>query len=301
MELRHLRYFVSIAEAGSFSAAASQLHISQPPLTRQIQQLEDILQVTLFERLPRGITLTQAGETLLTEARNILSLLEQAVHRTQESDKGQLGKLEVGIFGSAIYGVIPSIIREFRSTHPNVEVVLHNMERNAQLKALRERRLTVGFNRFFGGEHGLKCEKVHSENMNIAIYGQHKLSGRVSVKLKDIDQETMVLYPRTARPSFIDHLQHLFQKSHIQAKLIHEVDDVTTAIALVSSGMGITVVTESACNLRLPNVEYIPLEIADISAFDLDIIYRENDTSPLLQEFLETVRKYRDHLKNNQN
>ena len=292
IEIRHLRYFVAVAEAGSLSAAAARLHISQPPLTRQIQQLEDALQVTLLERLPRGVSLTAAGETLLIEARNILSLLQQAAHRTQQADRGQLGRLEVGIFGSAIYGVIPSIIRAFRRSHPNVEVILHNMERSAQLKALRERRLTVGFNRFFSDEPDLKWEKVHSENLNIAIYGQHPLSGRSSLTLNDIDGESLVLYPKNARPSFIDYLKQLFQEYGVHPALIHEVDDVTTAIALVSSGMGITVVTVSACNLRLPNIEYIPLSIGDISAFDLDIIYRADDQSPLLRAFLGTVREH---------
>jgi DNA-binding transcriptional LysR family regulator len=292
IDIRHLRYFVAAAEAGSLTAAAISLHISQPPLTRKIHQLEDILQVTLMERLPRGIALTVAGETFLAEANNILSLVEQAALRTQEADKGQLGRLDVGIFGSAIYGAIPTIIREFRRAHPKVAVALHNLERHAQLKALRERRLTVGFNRFFSDEPGLTWETVHSERLNIAIYKQHSLNGKKMLKFDDIAGQTLILYPKNARPSFIDHLQKLFQKQQIEPGLIHEVDDVTTAIALVSSGIGITVVTESACNLRLPNIQYIPLEPSAIAIIDLDIIYRSDDRSPLLHAFLRTVHKH---------
>lgn len=292
LELRHLRYFVAVAEAGSLSAAASRLHLSQPPLTRQIKQLEDLLGAQLFERQARGIALTGAGETLLVEAKNVLALVEQAAHRTQQADKGQLGRLDVGIFGSAIYGVIPSIIREFRNSHPCVEIELHNMERAAQIRALRERRIIAGFNRFFGDEPDLKWEKVHNEHMYLAVYNQHLLAQKKNVTIKQLNGESIVLYPRNPRPSFIDHLNRVFDAQRIQLKQVYEVDDVTTAIALVSAGMGVTIVTQSACNLRLPNIEYIPLKLSDISAFALDIIYRRNDTSPLLNEFLTTVRRH---------
>lgn len=290
IELRHLRYFVAVAEDGTLRGAAERLHVSQPPLTRQIQQLEGFLEVKLLERKPRGIELTVAGKILYEEAKNILSLVEQAALRTRRAEEGQLGRLDVGIFGSAIYGAVPTIMREFRATHPDVEVILHNLDRPGQIKALRERRLTVGFNRFFGDESGLSWEKVHSERMNLAIYLEHRFAGKSSISLTEIGREPLVLYPRKVRPSFIDYVQKLFHEQGITPRIAHEVDDVTTALALVSSGMGLSLVTQSACNLKLPNVEFIPLEHSDTGEFDLDIIYRSDDTSPLLKAFLQTVR-----------
>jgi len=293
LELKHLRYFVAVAEAGSISHAASVLHISQPPLTRQIQHLEDCLEVQLLERKPRGVALTVAGESFLIEAKNILSLIEQAALRAKQAAGGQIGRLDVGIFGSAIYGIIPEIIRAFRTERPGVEIVLHNMERTAQIKALRERRLSVGFNRFFADEPDLVWERVHSESMNLALYKEHPFTAKKSIRLAEIANEPLILYPKTARPSFIDYLLKIFHKEGISPNIAYEVDDVNTAIALASSGMGLSIVTESACNLKLPNICYIPLEFADITPFDLDIIYRREDNSALLKAFLNTVRAFK--------
>lgn len=296
LELRHLRYFVAVADAGTFRGAALQLHVSQPPLTRQIQQLESLLDVTLFERKPRGVELTSSGQILYEEARNILYLVDQAALRTRQAEEGQLGRLDVGIFGSAIYGAVPTIIREFRANHPRVEIILHNMDRPEQLKALRERRLTVGFNRFFGDEPGLSWEKVHSERMNLAVYLDHPFARKATISLPEIGTEPLILYPRKVRPSFIDYVQKLFHEQGITPNIAHEVDDVTTAIALVSSGMGLSLVTQSASNLKLPNVGYVALEYDDTGAFDLDIIYRSDDASPLLKTFLDTVRGMRNQI-----
>tara|TARA_R110001592_G_scaffold363372_1_gene686030 strand:+ start:140557 stop:141477 length:921 start_codon:yes stop_codon:yes gene_type:complete len=296
IELRHLRYFIAVADAGTFRGAALQLHVSQPPLTRQIQQLEGVLEVKLFERKSRGVELTAPGEVLYEEANNILALVDQAALRTKQAGEGQLGRLDVGIFGSAIYGAVPTIIREFRATHPKVEIILHNLDRPGQIKALRERRLTAGLNRFFGDEPGLSWEKVHSERMNLAVYLDHPFANRSSITPSEVGHEPLILYPRKVRPSFIDYVQKMFHECGITPNIAHEVDDVTTAIALVSSGMGLSLVTQSASNLRLPNVGYIPLEHNANGEFDLDIIYRSDDSSPLLQTFLETVRALRSEI-----
>jgi DNA-binding transcriptional LysR family regulator len=296
IEFRHLRYFVAVAEAGTYRGAAQRLHVSQPPLTRQVRQLEEALEVELFIRKPRGVELTDAGAIFLEEARNILMLMEQGAVRAKLADEGQLGRLDVGIFGSAIYGAIPTIIHEFRKQHPKVEVILHNLDRPAQLKALRERRLTVGFNRFFGEDPDLQWEKVHSESMNVALFDQHPLASRKQLKLADISNEPLILYPRTVRPSFIDYMTQLFQKQGITPNVAHEVDDVTTAVALASTGIGISLVTGSACNLHLPNISYVPLAKSEGAVFDLDMIYRKEDVSPLLKTFVATVRSIREQL-----
>ena len=298
LDLKQIKYFVAVAEAGSISQAASILHISQPPLTRQIQQLEDSLHVLLVARKPKGIELTLAGQAFLVEAKNILSLIDQATRRVRQVAEGRLGRLDVGIFGSAIYGIIPEIIRTFRSERPDVEIVLHNMARTAQIKALRERRLTVGFNRFFSDEPDLKWERVHSENMYLALYKEHPFASKKTISLKEIADEPLILYPKTARPSFIDYLLKIFHKEGISPNTAYEVDDVNTAIALASSGMGLSIVTESACNLKLPNIFYVPLEFADINPFDLEVIYRKDDDSTLLTSFLDTVRDFRNTYDN---
>lgn len=158
MEFRHLRYFIAVAEEGHIGRAATRLHISQPPLTRQIQQLEEELDVQLFTRTPRGMELTPAGELLLHEARNIRAVVEQAAERTQRAGQGKLGRLDIGIFGSAILDTIPAMLLTFRSAFPDVKVVLHNMSKDAQIAALRQRRIDIGFNRFIE-----PCDDIVSE------------------------------------------------------------------------------------------------------------------------------------------
>lgn len=296
IEFRHLRYFVAVVEQRSFRGAALRLHVSQPPLTRQIHQLEEALGVGLLIRKPRGIELTDAGSVFFEEARNILLLIEQAATRSQLAGQGQLGRLDVGIFGSAVFGTIPTIIQEFRRRHPNVEVVLHNMDRVDQVKALRERRITVGFNRFFANEPDLSWEVILSERMSVALHHQHRLAGAANLTLSQISGEPLVLYPRTPRPSFIDQMLRLFHKQGLTPQVSHEVDDVVTAVALVSGGIGLSLVTESACNLKLPGVVYIPLRPSEGASFDLCMIRRTEDESPLLEAFRSTVHDLRDGL-----
>lgn len=296
VELRHLRYFVAVVEQGSFRAAALRLHVSQPPLTRQIQQLEEVLGVPLLVRRPRGVEPTSAGLLFFEEARNILLLIEQAANRARLAGHGQLGRLDVGVFGSAVFDTIPRIIQAFRDHFPRVEVVLHNLDRTGQIRALRERRLTVGFNRFFDHEPDLSWEVIQTERLNVALHHAHPLAQHPQLGLAQIGTQELILYPRTPRPSFIEQMLRLFHRKGVSPHVIHEVDDVVTAVALVSSGFGISLVTDSACNLRLPGVVYVPLRSEDRATFDLCMIHRKDDESALLQAFLKTARDMRGSL-----
>lgn len=293
IEFRHLRYFVAVVEQRSFRGAALRLHVSQPPLTRQIHQLEEALGVQLLIRKPRGVEPTDAGRVFFDEARNILGLIDQAASRAQLAGNGQLGRLDVGIFGSAVFGAIPLIIQAFRERYPQVEVVLHNLDRAGQIRALRERRLTVGFNRFFENEPDLSWEVIQTERLHVALHYAHPLADSAHLSLAQIGDQPLILYPRTSRPSFIDQMLRLFHKQGLSPRVIQEVDDVVTAVALVASGLGLSLVTDSACNLSLPGVVYVPLQIKDRASFDLCMIRRSDDDSALLQAFLTTVRSMR--------
>ena len=136
MELRHLRYFVCVAEEQNLSRAAKRLHISQPPLTRQIKALEEDLGTVLFERTRRGMVLTDAGRVFLVEAERVLNLVDQARARTRRAGAGAAGRVDIALFGTAIFGAIPQLLRAYRDAMPDVEVVLHNMAKLEQLDAL---------------------------------------------------------------------------------------------------------------------------------------------------------------------
>ena len=291
VDIRHLRYFEAIVRKGSFRAAAEELNISQPPLTRQIQYLEEIIGTSLLTRRSQGVVATAAGTALYTEAKNILNLLESACANASLIGSGQLGRLDVGVFGSAVLDIVPRIVAAFRKRFPQVEVILHNMDRETQIKALQERRITVGFNRFFLDHPDLMWEPVVQEKMLLAVPAGHLLAAHASVSFADLTGEPLILYPRTNQPGgFANYLLRLFHNAGFEPNIVQTVDDVMTAVAFVSSGLGLTVGVASSQNLQLPGVTYVPIAEADDTAMELRMIYRASEESPLLEEFLETVR-----------
>lgn len=293
MDLRHLRYFVAVAEEQNIGRAAARLHISQPPLTRQIQQLEEELGVTLFNRTPRGMELTQAGQLFLEEARNIRSLVEQATERTQRAGQGKLGRIDVAIFGSAILDAIPKLLLAFRTRHPDVKVVLHTMTKAEQIAALRQRRISVGFNRMLAPLDDLETRQVTTEKLLLAVRADHPLARQASIAFAELRDHPLVLFPTGGRPSFIDKVIGLCSERGFQPQISQEVGDAVTGVALVAGGFGVCLVPESATTLQFPGVVYAPLSDTPPNFFvDLSCVYRRDDSSPILAAFLNTVADY---------
>lgn len=293
MDLRHLRYFVAVAEEQNIGRAAARLHISQPPLTRQIQQLEEELGVTLFNRTPRGMELTQAGQLFLEEARNIRSLVEQATERTQRAGQGKLGRIDVAIFGSAILDAIPKLLLAFRTRHPDVKVVLHTMTKAEQIAALRQRRISVGFNRMLAPLDDLETRQVTTEKLLLAVRADHPLARQASIAFAELRDHPLVLFPTGGRPSFIDKVIGLCSERGFQPQISQEVGDAVTGVALVAGGFGVCLVPESATTLQFPGVVYAPLSDTPPNFFvDLSCVYRRDDSSPILAAFLNTVAEY---------
>ena len=292
IEMRLLRAFVSVAEQKSFRGAALKMHVSQPPLTRHIQQLEEALGTTLFLRNARGVELTDAGALYYEDAKHLLALNGEAAERALLAGQGRVGRIDIGVYGSAMFDIIPKIIREFRSRHPRVEVAMHNMGRDSQTKALRDRRISVAFNRLFADEADLRQEVVLTERLHFALPSQHPLAARAELGLKDVVDQTLIVYPHISRPSFVDYVLRLFHQLGIRPGTIQEVDDLSTALSTVASGFGVTLATDSACNLRLPGIHYIPIRKSDKAVLDLTIAYRAGDSSTLLATFLEVVRGF---------
>lgn len=292
MDLRSLKYFVAVAEERNIIKAASRLHISQPPLTRQIKQLEEELRATLFIRTPRGVELTDAGETLLIEARNLITLAELAAERTFRAGQGLLGRIDVGLFGSAVFGVIPKILLAFRQAYPNVNMVLHNMNKVQQYEALRQRRLTVGFNRLIEPMEDIAWEKIIDEDLFVAVNKSDPLAKKKQIPWSELAHHPLVLFPSGSRPSFIDRVLELCREDGFLPKVVQEVGDAVNGVALVASGFGLCIVPDSATNMHIPGVVYRPLIRNPPPQVDLSCLYRANDESPILREFLGIVRTF---------
>ncbi len=291
MEFRHLKYFLVLAEELNFSRAAEKLFISQPPLSRQIQQLEEKLGVKLFIRRSKGIELTEAGKQFRIEAEKIVALTSRSIERTQMVDKGALGRLDIGVFGSAVFNIIPTLLQQFRTDYPEVSISISTLSKTEQIAAIREGSLTIGFNRFYPEAVGIQVERVLSERIMLAVPGDHALATHQKVALKSLAKEQFILFPSKPRPSLADEVLMLCRDSGFTPNVVQETEDVVTSIALVSLGFGVCCVPESTVNLKLPNVAYIPL-YSPTPKIDLDCVYRKDIDSTILDAFLAIVRDY---------
>jgi LysR family transcriptional regulator, benzoate and cis,cis-muconate-responsive activator of ben and cat genes len=299
VDLRHLRYFIAVAEEENIGRAAARLHISQPPLTRQIQQLEEELGATLFIRTPRGMELTQAGELFLAEARNIRALVDQATERAQRAGQGKLGRLDVAIFGSAILDAIPKLLLAFRNRYPDVKVVLHTMTKGEQIEALRQRRISVGFNRMLPPLDDIGVSQVATEGLVLAVHADHILARQTRIRFAELEHYPLVLFPTGARPNFVDKVIGLCSECGFQPQIAQEVGDAVTGVALVAGGFGVCLVPESATTLQFPGVVYRQLVETPPNFFvDLSCIYRKDDKSPILSTFLETLEAFKNEASN---
>jgi DNA-binding transcriptional LysR family regulator len=292
LNLRRLRYFVAVAEEANIRRAASRLNISQPPLTRQIHQLEAEVGTALFQRTRKGVRMTNAGQVLFEEARSILLLETRALERTKAAGLGQSGRLDIGLFGSSILAV-PQLLHTFRTQYPGVEVIAHAMNKEKQLEALYDRRITVGFNLLGLKLAGIANEKIRSEPLMLAINETDPLSKRSSVSLKQISDRPMVIFASGPRPNLMDMIFALCLEEGFQPTISQEVVDSVTAVALVAAGFGVSVVPATVAQLSLPGVVFRRLDKSPPVTVDFNCIYRRDDASPILQALLQTIRSMR--------
>ena len=292
MDLKDMRYFLAVAEERNFSRAAERLHMAQPPLSRQIKALEDEMGAPLFVRTAKGVDLTEAGQTLLAEVPNLLLLAERAKDRTRRAGEGLTGQLDVGLFGSGVLDVIPRMLARFHAERPEIRIVLHNLTKAEQLQALRERRISVGFNRLVPLEPDLVVETVLREPLVVAMHESHPLAARQRIRIPDMRGEPIILYPNVPMPGLAQEVAEAFRQERTTLKVEQEVEDVLTAVALVASGFGMAVTTQSASSLRLPGVVFRPLSSRYLRDLELSCLYRRADPSPVLAAFLKVVHDY---------
>ena len=292
MDLKQMRYFLAVAEERNFTRAAERLHMAQPPLTRQIRALEEDIGAALFVRTTKGVGLTEAGQALLAEVPNLLALAQRAKERAVLASEGQSGRLDIGIFGSGVLDVIPRILARFHAERPEVRIVLHNLSKHEQVQALRERRISVGFNRLVPREDDLAVEEVLRESMTVALPAHHRLARQASVSIPDLSEQPMILYPRLPVAGLAQQVMQAFNREKSVLQVEQEVEDVLTAVALVAGGFGACVTTASTASLQLPGVVYRPLVSKHLREIELSCLYRQSDDSPVLAAFVAVVREF---------
>lgn len=292
MDLRQMRYFLALAEERNFTRAAERLHMAQPPLTRQIRALEEELGAVLFLRTTKGVELTEAGLALLDEVPNLLSLAQRAKERTVAASQGLSGRLDVGIFGSGVLDVIPRILARFHAQRPEVKIMLHNLTKTEQIEALRERRISVGFNRLIPPEDDLVVETILRESMMVALPEAHRLVKKKEIAIADLSDQPLILYPRLPIAGLAQQVMQAFNREKAVLRVEQEVEDVLTAVALVAGGFGVCVTTASTASLRLPGVVYRPLVSKHLREIELSCLYRQSDESSVLAAFVAVVREF---------
>jgi DNA-binding transcriptional LysR family regulator len=289
MELRHLRYFVAVAEELHFHRAAARLHMSQPPLSQQIRALEGELGVLLLRRNRRRVELTEAGQAFLGEAREILGRVEQAGDLARRVARGEVGKLSVGFVGSAMYATLPEILRAFRRQHPQVELQLRPFPTAPQLKALRDGRVDVGFLRPPVEPAGLEIETIERETIVVALPADHRMAGAKSLRITQLRDETFVLLARTESPGVYDSLAMTLSELAGNPRAVQEADDMQTLIGLVAAGIGVALVPVSVSTLERPGVVYRPLT-ERAPTVELALAWRSGPVAPVVDAFLTVAR-----------
>lgn len=291
MNLRQLKYFIAVAEELNFGRAAARLHISQPPVTRQIQQLEADLDAQLFLRTPRGVELTSAGALFLDEARNIVALLNQATDRVKRASAGTLGRLDVAIFGSAIMGLIPRIILDFKRQCPDVTVALHNLNKLQQVEALNNRTIDVGFNRMMAPVPGLTIQEIARETLFVAVSQHAPLAQRDHLDFAELAHHPLILFPASRARGFVEKVTGMCHEAGFAPDVAQVVGDAFSAMALVASGFGLCLVPESVIEVKMPGVTFLPLtSLPRDATVDLSCIYRQDDPAPSLRNFLRVAQ-----------
>lgn len=292
VELRHLRYFVTVAEELHFSRAAEKLRMAQPPLSQQIRQLERTLGVRLFERDHHTVTLTNAGQVFLKDARAILEQMERAIVRVQDAQQGLTGHLEIGFIRgtSAVDAIIPDILQTYRQRFPDVQVRLREMLPQDQVQALQERKIKVGFLARTQELPGtLAAESIQRIPFVAVFPEQHYLASQPAIALEDLANEPFIFCHRQASSFLYD---RIIQLCGFSPHIIQEISDLRMLLGLVAANMGISVVPASAATLRNRGVVYRPLAgLADDIAIETIMVWRQQDSSPVVQQFLTSARE----------
>ncbi len=285
MELKQIASFVAVAERLSFVRAAEALHLSQPALSAQIQQLEVDLGVRLLERNRRVVRLTDAGSVFLLEARDLLARAQAAGDRARKAAHGEVGRLRIAFVFSAALEVVPQIVAEFRKEHPGVRLDLVNLRTVNQVQGLLDESLDIGFLRLPTSHPQLKITIIHREPFAAILPPGHPLGAVRRFSLSRLRDEPFVSYGREWAPGYFDATMRMCAQAGFSPHVVQETSEMYTAIALTAVGVGVAIVPRSVLSAHAHNVVVRPLP-ASLGVSEIGVATRAAEPSALVRAFV---------------
>ncbi|BDA69498.1 LysR family transcriptional regulator [Rivularia sp. IAM M-261] len=291
IELRHLRYFLAVAEELNFGRAAERLNITQPSLSRQIQNLEKELEIILFERNPRQLKLTAPGQIFLTEAEQILLRFDQGIRVIKRASRGEIGQLTVGFQGSSVYDIIPISIKVFRERFPEVDIIMQHMTTSEQVIALSENNLDVGFVTPPITDANLEVEILLQEPLVLALPENHPLAAHSEISIAALADEPLILASRDRGCGLHEQIFDIYQKAGVHPNVVCAAKEMQVMLGFVAAGIGISLLPSHVKNFQRTGVVYRVLNPeAPITA--LGIAWKSENIIPVVLAFLEIVRSF---------
>jgi len=294
MELRHLRYFIGVGEEQHFGRAAGRLRVAQPALSRQIKDLEGELGFALFDRLPRGVRLNEAGKLFLTDARRILKDIDEAKLRAERIAHGKAGTLRVGIATAVSWhGVVVDSFRQFRRAQPDAALELHHLLTVHQVEAILSGRLDVGFAASLTPwDKNLAHWEFAQDRMVLAVPRGHALTKRKTVRLRDLRDFSFVWFPRWVNPAFYDRMIQECSRGGLSApRIVQEAPDRDTNLGFVQCRIGLSWQPETVRWHCPRGVALVPVVDMNVR-LPFNLIWKKDNTSPLLQKFVAQVKRH---------
>ncbi len=288
IELRHLRYFIAVAEELHFGRAAAKLGIAQPPLSQQIQRLELLLGVKLFERTSRQVRLTEAGRTFLDGAQRAIVHVNSAIAEVQRVHQGEGGSVTVAFAASVMFHSLPEIIRQFRAQYPGVQLELREMSTGPQIAGLHAGGIDVGFGRHPSHETSLQFATLVAEPLLIALNARHPLASEATVELAQLAHEDFVLFPSEVAPGLHAQVFALCREAGFRPHVVQESRELYTTVSLVEAGVGVTIVPASVRKMGWPGVVYrtMPSRLAQSA---IEMVWRTDNRSAAVGAFVNLV------------
>jgi DNA-binding transcriptional LysR family regulator len=292
MELRHLKYFVAVAEELNFARAARRVHIAQPSLTKQIQQLEQELGFPLLYRTKKKVELLDTGHVLLEEAQRLLRQAENAIQSARSTHTGESGRLLIGFSTSAAPEVLPRILRRYHALYPKVVVDLLEIVSVKNAESLLESAISVALVRSptFLSRELFGFETIQHERFVVALSDSHPLAKQKSVRIKALANEPLIVPPLQPGWGYADSIFQIFRDYGIVPRIAQEATGALAVVTLVAGGFGVALVPASLSNLRLPGLTYRPVR-GRCRTSDLTLVWQRDSRASTVRAFLEVVKK----------